>query len=135
MKGQTAASLQAFKKRNDDARRKIQALSTQADSVDFAYYRANLKNQAVVNEIENHVKNFKPKTYDVNKQIKAIEQFEAQALKNAEETKGMVDKELADLDKTLKNIEQARPFEDLTVVCVLCDGLQYSRSQGSTNCN
>lgn len=89
----------------------------------------------MVNEIENHVKNFKPKTYDVNKQIKAIEQFEAQALKNAEETKGMVDKELADLDKTLKNIEQARPFEDLTVVCVLCDGLQYSRSQGSTNCN
>jgi hypothetical protein len=31
-----------------------------------------------------------------------------------------VDLELQDLAKTLKNIEEARPFEDLTVVC---DGL------------
>jgi hypothetical protein len=30
-----------------------------------------------------------------------------------------VDQELKDLDKTLRNIEDARPFEDLTVVCVL----------------
>ena len=41
-----------------------------------------------------------------------------QAVKNAQETKGLVDKELGDLEKTLKNIEEARPFEDLTVVCV-----------------
>lgn len=38
-------------------------------------------------------------------------------MKNAEETKGRVDLELKDLEKTLKNIETARPFEDLTVVC------------------
>ncbi|KAK3069960.1 ATP synthase d subunit, partial [Teratosphaeriaceae sp. CCFEE 6253] len=31
------------------------------------------------------------------------------------ETKGKVDAELQDLEKTLKNIETARPFEDLTV--------------------
>lgn len=37
-------------------------------------------------------------------------------MKNAEETKGRVDLELKDLEKTLKNIEEARPFEDLTVV-------------------
>ena len=51
-------------------------------------------------------------------QIKAIEAFEAQAVKTAQETKGAVDKELVDLEKTLKNIEDARPFEDLTVVCL-----------------
>lgn len=38
---------------------------------------------------------------------------------NAEATKDKVDAELADLQKTLKNIEEARPFEDLTVVCII----------------
>ncbi|MCJ1249622.1 ATP synthase d subunit [Trapelia coarctata] len=115
LKGQTATALAAFKKRNDDARRKVQVLSDAPLSVDFAQYRSVLKNQAVVNEIEGYVKGFQPKTYDVGRQIKAIEAFEAQAVKNAQETKGMVDKELEDLEKTLKNIEEARPFEDLTV--------------------
>jgi F-type H+-transporting ATPase subunit d len=111
------ASLQAFKKRSEDARRRVQMLSEQPSKVDFSYYRSILKNQAIVDEIENHFKTFKPATYDVGRQIKAIEAFEQQAIKNAEETKGRVDMELKDLDKTLKNIEEARPFEDLTVVC------------------
>lgn len=85
--------------------------------MDFAQYRSLLKNQAVVDEIEKYFSTFKPATYDVARQIKAIEAFEAQAVKNAEETKGRVDLELKDLEKTLKNIEEARPFEDLTVVC------------------
>lgn len=85
--------------------------------MDFQHYRSTLKNQAIVNEIENHFKSFKPVTYDVSKQLKAIEAFEAQAVKNAEETKGKVESELKNLEKTLENIETARPFEDLTVVC------------------
>lgn len=117
LRGQTAASLQAFKKRNDDARRKVQVLSEQPQTVDFAHYRKILKNQAVVDEIENYFKSFKPATYDVNRQLKAIDAFEAQAVKNAEETKGKVEAELSNLQKTLENIETARPFEDLTVVC------------------
>ncbi len=95
-------------------------LSEQPSNVDFSYYRSTLKNQAIVDEIENHFKNFKPAKYDVGRQIKAIEAFEQQAIKNAEETKGRVDMELKDLEKTLKNIEEARPFEDLTVVCLHC---------------
>jgi F-type H+-transporting ATPase subunit d len=118
LRGQTAASLQAFKKRNEDARRRVQQLSEQPQTVDFARYRQVLKNQAVVDEIEKHFSTFKPATYDVGRQLKAIEAFEAQAIKNAEETKGRVDLELKDLEKTLKNIEEARPFEDLTVVCI-----------------
>lgn len=70
----------------------------------------------MVDEIEKHFSTFKPATYDVGRQIKAIEAFEAQAIKNAEETKGRVELELKDLEATLKNIETARPFEDLTVV-------------------
>ncbi|GAD91575.1 hypothetical protein PVAR5_0147 [Paecilomyces variotii No. 5] len=115
IRGQTAASLQAFKKRNDDARRKVQVLSEQPQTVDFAHYRKILKNQAIVDELENHFKSFKPATYDVNRQLKAIDAFEAQAIKNAEETKGKVEAELSNLQKTLENIETARPFEDLTV--------------------
>ncbi|KAJ4988784.1 ATP synthase subunit d, mitochondrial [Stagonosporopsis vannaccii] len=115
LRGNTAAALQSFKKRNDDARRKVALLSEQAQTVDFAQYRSILKNQAIVDDIEKQFNAFKPQTYDVNRQIKAIEAFEAQAVKSAEETKAVVDKELSDLQKTLKNIEEARPFSDLTV--------------------
>jgi hypothetical protein len=116
LKGSTANALAAFKKRNDDARRKVTVLSEQPQAVDFAHYRGILKNTAVIDEIERSFNGFKPATYDVGRQIKAIDAFEAQAIKSAEETKGVVDKELRDLEKTLKNIEEARPFEDLTVV-------------------
>ncbi|BDD61724.1 ATP synthase d subunit [Monascus purpureus] len=115
LRGQTAASLQAFKKRNDDARRKVQVLSELPQTVDFSYYRQVLKNQAIVDEIETHLKNFKPATYDVSRQLKAIDAFETQAIKNAEETKGKVESELRSLEKTLENIETARPFDELTV--------------------
>jgi len=116
LKGNTAAALQSFKKRNDDARRKVTVLSEQAQTVDFQHYRSILKNQAIVDDIEKQFSAFKPQTYDVSRQIKAIEAFEAQALQSAEQTKSVVDKELSDLEKTLKNIEDARPFSDLTVV-------------------
>merc|ERR1712144_82478 len=96
LRGQTAASLQAFKKRNEDARRRVQILSEQPSKVDFAHYKSILKNQAVVDEIEKHFATFKPATYDVGRQIKAIEAFEAQAVKNTKETKKHVDLELKD---------------------------------------
>ena len=38
-------------------------------------------------------------------------------MKQAEETKVGVEKELKSLEETLTNIETARPFEELTVVC------------------
>lgn len=103
-------------------------LSEQPQEVDFKHFRSILKNQSVVDEIESHAKGFKPTTYDVSRQIKAIEAFETQAVKNAEDTKGKVDMELKDLEKTLKNIEEARPFEDLTVVCIR--SVLLDRSQG-----
>ncbi|KAK4635084.1 ATP synthase subunit d, mitochondrial [Fulvia fulva] len=115
LRGSTAQSLAAFKQRNDIARRKVQVLSDQPQTVDFAQYRSLLKNQDIVNDLEKQFTSFQPKKYDVQRQVKAIEAFEAQAIKSAEETKGKVDAELEDLEKTLKNIESARPFEDLTV--------------------
>ncbi|KAI1291275.1 hypothetical protein F5Y03DRAFT_388544 [Xylaria venustula] len=115
LRGQTVASLQAFKSRNENARRKVQLLSEQPTTVDFAHYRSVLKNQAVVDEIEKRFSAFQPAKYDVSRQLKAIEAFEVEAVKNAEATKEKVDLELKDLEATLKNIETARPFEELTV--------------------
>jgi hypothetical protein len=109
------AGLQAFKKRSDDVRRKVQLLAEQPTTVDFAQYRAVLKNQAIVDEIEKRFNAFQPATYDLARQLKAIEVFEVEAIKNAEATKDKVDLELQDLQKTLKNIEEARPFDELTV--------------------
>jgi F-type H+-transporting ATPase subunit d len=97
----------------------VNLLSQQAQTVDFEHYRNTLSNTQVVDEIEGHFKAFKPVTYDVGRQIKAIEAFETQAVKSAEETKGKVDEEMRDLEKTLKNIETARPLEDLTVVSIM----------------
>ena len=75
-----------------------------------------LKNQAVVDEIEGFLKSYKPQTYDVSKQVKGIEAYESAAVKSAEETQGIVEKELRSLEKTLANIEEARPFDQLTLV-------------------
>jgi len=115
LKGSTVSQLQAFKKRNEDARRKVQLLQDQPSDIDFAEYRSFLKNQSVIDDIEKAYKSFKPVTYDVSKQIKLIESFETEAVKNAEQTKTTVDAELEDLAVTLKNIQETRPFEDLTV--------------------
>jgi len=74
-----------------------------------------LKNQAIVDEAEKTLKEFKPVTYDVNTHIKAIETFEAKAVAKAKETEQKIDVELKQLQETLDNIEQARPFDQLTV--------------------
>jgi hypothetical protein len=119
----------AFKKRHDDALRKVRTLSEMPQQVDFAHYRSTLKNRAVVDEVERQFKAWQPKTYDVSRQIKAIEAFEGQAVQSAEETKIAVDKELKELEMTLRNIEEARPFEDLTVVCC-CEARGKRRADG-----
>jgi len=93
--------------------------------VDFLYYRSILKNQAIIDVVENARKRFRPITYDVEKQIKIIEGFETEAVRNAEATKGRVDHELKELEKTFRNIEEARPFEDLTVVRIF-----YNQGRG-----
>merc|ERR1712183_266925 len=115
LRGQTSSALAQFKKRNDDARRRVAQLQETPDTVDFAHYRAVLKNTQVIDEIERYYKTFQPKTYDVSKQIKAIESFEQVALKNAEETKSKVQVELRSLEKALGDIEGARAWEDTTV--------------------
>ena len=79
-KTETVASLQAFRKRHSEAQRVVDALRNQPATIDIAKYRATLKNQAIVDEAEKLLQGFKPVTYDVTSQIKAIEAFEVKAV-------------------------------------------------------
>ncbi|KAI0052578.1 ATP synthase d subunit [Auriscalpium vulgare] len=112
---ETVAALQAFRKRHGDAQRISGQLNAQPTTVDIEHYRSVLKNKAVVDEAEKILKDFKPVSYDVSAHVKAIETFEAKAVTKAKETEAQIDVELKDLQATLANIEEARPFEDLTV--------------------
>lgn len=115
LSGKTATQLSAFKKRNDEARRQLFELQAQETSVDFEHYRSTLKNSSVVDKIEQSFKSYKPVTLNASKQLSTIEAFESQALLNAKETEQLVASELKALQETLKNIESARPFDQLTV--------------------
>ncbi|PFH52550.1 hypothetical protein AMATHDRAFT_74036 [Amanita thiersii Skay4041] len=111
---ETIAALQAFRKRHTDAVRLNTHYASQPSTVDFAHYRSVLKNKAIVDEAEKLLKDFKPVTYDVNAHIKAIETFETKAVAQAKETEQKIDVELKQLQETLANIEEARPFDQLT---------------------
>jgi len=112
---ETIAALQAFRKRYGDAQRIHAQYAAQPTTIDFQQYRSVLKNQAIVDEAEKLLNELRPVTYDVSAHVKAIETFEAKALARAEETAQQIEVELKDLQATLANIEEARPFEDLTV--------------------
>ncbi|KAI9656627.1 MAG: ATP synthase d subunit [Alyxoria varia] len=114
LKGNTATALTAFKKRNDDARRRLQTLQERPTTVDFKSYRDVLKNTAVIDEVERSMRDYKVKTVDVSRQLKSIEGFEAQAVASAQETASLVSSEMKALEQTMKNIEEARPFEECT---------------------
>ena len=113
--GSTAASLTAFKKRHEEAKKQYIDLSSQSTEVDFNRYRQILKNSKVVDEIEKAVSSFKPVTIDVSKNLKNIEIFEQKAVENAQLTEKSVTKEIDELKATLKDLESARPFDQLTV--------------------
>ncbi|ODV85477.1 hypothetical protein CANARDRAFT_23009 [[Candida] arabinofermentans NRRL YB-2248] len=115
LSGQTAAALTSFKKRNDEAKKVLFDLKQQPTEVDFASYKSTLKNAAIATKIEADVSKFVPSKANLSKQLNLIESFEAKALENAKETESVVLAELTDLEKTLANIETARPFDQLTV--------------------
>ncbi|CAL9730230.1 ATP synthase subunit d, mitochondrial [Monosporozyma unispora] len=113
--GTTAQQLSGFKKRNDEARRKLLELEQQPLTVDFEQYRSVLKNKEIVGKIETLFKEYKPVKIDTQSQLKTIESFEQHAIANAKETEVMIAKELSTLKETLNQIEKARPFDQLTV--------------------
>lgn len=117
--GKTATQLTGFKKRNDEARRQLFALQQQDTEVDFESYRKVLNNKDVIAKIENYVKSYKTVTVDVSSQLSTLKAFEAKAVENAQQTEKLVAQELTALQETLKNIESARAFDELTIEDVM----------------
>lgn len=113
--GQTASSLTAFKKRNDEAKKNLYELKQHATEVPFSAYASKLKNDSIVSTIQKDLSSFKASEVDLKKQLNVIEAFEAKAIENAKATESLVLAELAELEKTLDNIESARAFDQLTV--------------------
>ncbi|QPG75751.1 ATP synthase d subunit [Brettanomyces nanus] len=113
--GKTATSLAAFKKRNDEAKSVLYELKHSPTTVDFEFYKGKLHNSQIVSKIESDVDKFSASKPDLSKQLNLISTFEAKAVENAKETESLVLKELTNLERTLENIETARPFEELTV--------------------
>ncbi|KAK9712421.1 ATP synthase d subunit [Basidiobolus ranarum] len=115
LKKDTAASLITFRKRYDELKRTVDSLKEEKTDVDFTHYRSVLKNKKVVDQAEKAFSTFKPVKYNLDAQLKVISAFEDKAVKKAEFTAKQLDLEVSDLKETIKNIEQARPIEDLTV--------------------
>ncbi|SJX66668.1 probable ATP7-F1F0-ATPase complex, FO D subunit [Sporisorium reilianum f. sp. reilianum] len=111
----TLAQISAFRKRADDAKRQLAQLKQQTTEVDFAHYSKVLRNKDVVSQAQKILSEFKPVTYDVQAQLKAIDAFESKAVEQAQASSSKIEAELKDLKATLKNIEDARPFDQLTV--------------------
>ncbi|KAK4699678.1 F-type H+-transporting ATPase subunit d, partial [Phenoliferia sp. Uapishka_3] len=111
----TLAALGAFRKRAAEARLHNSQLKDAKVEIDFEHYRNILKNREVVAEGEKIHANFKPVDYDVSAQLKTIAAFESKAIESAKQAATKIDAELADLSSTLKNIEDARPFNQLTL--------------------
>ncbi|KAG5459226.1 MAG: ATP synthase D chain, mitochondrial [Olpidium bornovanus] len=110
----TAAQLSAFKKRHDELRRTTKALEDSIPEIDFEYYRRVLKNQDVVKRAESALADFKPVKMALDDQLAVISKFEKKAIEKAEETAKQVEAEVNDLKQTIKNIETARPVDQLT---------------------
>ena len=64
-----------------DAQRIHAQAAAAPTTVDLAHYRSVLKNKAIVDEAEKLLNDFKPVSYDVSAQIKAIETFESKAVR------------------------------------------------------
>lgn len=81
LKKETVAALQAFRKRNDEARRVVSALKEQKTDINFEHYRKILKNKSIVNEAENALRAFEPAKIDLTTQMRAVETIEAKAVR------------------------------------------------------
>ncbi|KAK8869606.1 hypothetical protein IAR55_000173 [Kwoniella newhampshirensis] len=111
----TIQSLQSFRARHTSAINKNSALKATVPQIDLSHYKSVLKDQQAVSLAEKTLKEFKAVDYDVSKWNGVVEAFEGKAVAAAKETVSKISAEETSLQATLSNIQDARPFEDLTV--------------------
>ncbi|KAJ2156845.1 ATP synthase d subunit [Coemansia sp. RSA 552] len=108
-------SLGAFRKGYEEAERQLTQLKEADRPVDFEHYRRVLKNTEIVDRLEKIAKAQKITKADLASQLSTISAFEAKAVASAEVYVKETQANLADLNETVGNIEQARPITQLTV--------------------
>ncbi|KAK6903154.1 hypothetical protein I203_108417 [Kwoniella mangroviensis CBS 8507] len=111
----TLTSLQSFRARHSTAVSKNSALKATVPRIDLSHYKSVLKDQQAVSLAEKVLKDFKAVDYDVAKWNEVVGAFEGKAVAAAKETVNKIQTEQSSLQATLSNIQDARPFEDLTV--------------------
>jgi F-type H+-transporting ATPase subunit d len=112
---ETTSQLQAFRARHTTALNKNSALKSTVPEIDLSHYKSILKDQSAVQNAEKVLREFKPVDYDLSKWNGVVDAFEGKAVAAAKETLAKISKEEGSLKETLSNIQEARPFEDLTV--------------------
>ncbi|KAJ3129562.1 ATP synthase d subunit [Nowakowskiella sp. JEL0407] len=115
LKPDTVLALTNFHRRHQELSKQILELKEQKTSIDFAHYKSILSNKAIVDEAEKALSSFKPASYDLTEQIRIIEEQEVKAVAAAEKTAKKINVEMTELNDLLKNIETARPIEQVTV--------------------
>jgi F-type H+-transporting ATPase subunit d len=91
-----------------------------------------LKDQSAVQNAEKVLREFKPVDYDLSKWNGVVDAFEGKAVAAAKETLAKISKEEGSLKETLSNIQEARPFEDLTVSFVEIGAIELQLMTRST---
>lgn len=91
------------------------ALKSTTPEIDMSHYKSLLKDQSAIQNAEKVLKEFKAVDYDVSKFNSAVDAFKGKAVEAAKATLTKIESEESSLKDTLANIQEARPFEDLTV--------------------
>ncbi|KAI5448827.1 ATP synthase d subunit [Naganishia albida] len=112
---ETLSELGAFRARHAAAATKNASLKATVPEIDLARYKSILRDQRAVEQAQKVLSEFKPATYDLAKFTSAIDAFEGRAVEAAKATVEKISSEEKDLQSTLSNIQDARPFEDLTI--------------------
>ncbi|KAJ3057195.1 ATP synthase d subunit [Rhizophlyctis rosea] len=115
LRPETASAINAFRRRHQELAKTVADLREAETTVNFEQYRKVLKNAKVITEAEAALKRFTPATVDLSQQLRIIEEQEKKAIAAAETTRQQVAGELGELQQMLKNIETARPVDQLTV--------------------
>ncbi|KAL7424214.1 ATP synthase d subunit [Cryptotrichosporon argae] len=112
---ETITELQSFRARHTSAVNRNAAIKASIPALDLSAYKAILKDGSAVAAAERALAEFKPVDYDVSKWDGVVAAFEGKAVAAAKETVDKIKAEETSLKSTLSNIQEARPFEDLTV--------------------
>ncbi|KAI8906924.1 hypothetical protein EDD86DRAFT_192668 [Gorgonomyces haynaldii] len=115
LKPDTLAQISVFRRRHQELTKLVGELREQNKSIDFAFYESKLQNKKVVSEAKKTFEQFKPAAFDLQQQLKVIQEHEQQAVQLAKQTEQKIQVELKELQELLVNIEQARPVDELTV--------------------